>query len=198
MNCKIIIVAGVARGGKSVLANRLCEVGYNRIPGDALISTAEKLFPESGIRHQGDDRETAKAFYPFLLQFTQKLEDESQPFVIDTAKLLPEDAADLMAKAAAQVAFLGYPHIDPASKLADIRRFANPIDWTRGVPDDTMKSMIDGISKWAAVQEQECERYRVPYYDTGSNFTHTLDRAFISLADRPVSHLRRRLPALRV
>lgn len=179
---RTVIVAGVARAGKTTLASRLATAGFNSIPGDAIVSSFQAVYPEIGIGHEGSDRDKAKVFLPWLSAFTSRLCKLDRDYVLDTAKLLPEDAPKLMSDLNAQVVFLGFPQVGRSAKLQAIRLHPDSDkDWTIGVPDPLLLEMIDGMIGYSQKLEAQCRQYGVPFVDTGVDFTGAVERTFRQL-----------------
>lgn len=88
MNC--IILAGVPRSGKSILANRLCSQSHlSRIPIDSFITTFEELKPSCGISVNNFGR-TCRILRPFLFGIVDQLQYEFMDAVIDGYYILPK------------------------------------------------------------------------------------------------------------
>lgn len=180
---KNLIIGGVSRSGKSTLSKRLsAELGISHIPGDALVSTLAKVFPQCGITHFGPSfQRMCEKLMPFVLELVRQLENESVRFVLDCYHILPESAAEESIREYCEVAFLGYPTADPEQKLKDIRQHAHAPDWTLDIPDAEMRENIDKFIKESLFLQSECNRLGLMFVDTSKDFCVRLDAALQEL-----------------
>lgn len=65
-----IIIAGIARAGKSTVCKELTKKGFSHLTCDSLVYSLEHVFPELGINQDETTagvKKTSKNFVPFLL-----------------------------------------------------------------------------------------------------------------------------------
>lgn len=181
---KSIILAGTARSGKTTLARRLQkETGFSLISGDALMCTFEAIYPQLGISHEGKWDDVCKKWEDFIFVYLKHLTTyEHIPFIFDTFHLMPEQIARLGMHEKYTVAFLGYPGLTAAQKMADIRQYKTEhYDWTAERTDEELtKDVAEFVerSKWL---QQECTRLSLNFIDTSNNFQQNLDAAFAKI-----------------
>ena len=90
---KHIFIAGVAKSGKSTLAEKLCQnKNYNHIPLDYFASSLKHNFPETKITSNVIiNEESSKNLSLLLSRVINIINDKDEPFIIDSAHILPKD-----------------------------------------------------------------------------------------------------------
>lgn len=174
-----ILIGGAARSGKTKLARALGkELHCPHLPLDALVSAFEKHFPETGIVHEQLEWSRICAnFLPFLSSFLDELKFSEIPYVFDTYHITPEGAAMLRKTQGVTVLFLGFPNIEEQLKLKCIREFKEAHDWTDQKADQSMLELIQKFKLESQVIQAECEKFNIPFFDSGIDFDGALSRA---------------------
>lgn len=135
---KNIVIAGVARAGKTTVCKELYKNGFNHLTCDSLFYTFEKIFPDLGI-NQNETTEGVKSasnkFAPFLTTLIKAVEGEylKYPTAFDIYQLMPEDYMKYMKKEDIEVYFLGYPDISVEEEFKILRANKVPEEYTRKV-----------------------------------------------------------------
>jgi hypothetical protein len=174
---KNIIIAGVPRSGKTILAKCMNEEhGFSIYSADAIVSTFGKIIPEHGISHfENDHGKACEAFHDFLRELLHQLEYEDIPFIFESYHVMPHSLVDLTD--AYSIVFMGYPSVVPAEKCDDIRRHARPKDWTQDLSDDQLCELIQRFIDESKILDTACSKLDIPFIDTGAEFEHAVRSA---------------------
>jgi adenylate kinase family enzyme len=182
---KNIIIVGASRSGKSTLAKKICkEFNYVYIPFDAIISTLENLYPETGLKHLDDNEEISPKFAKFIAEFTSHLDYEDINYVFDLYQLYPQDLLDNLDKSKFVILYLGYPNLSPEEKHDFVKKFAREKDWTRNTKDQEMLEILKLFIRENKKMYEECIKLDIPFFDTGSNFDLMLDNAYLYIKNQ--------------
>ena len=169
-----VILAGVARSGKTTVAERLHRtLGLSLIPVDLLISSFEDNFPELGILSgQHLHNETSHNVFNFLHRYIHLHEEwQNYQFIMDTTHLLPQQVAEHGLDKKYRVAFLGYPNISVDEKLSQIRLHRTlQADWTQDETDDQLRPIIRQMIALGQTLQTDCARYNLTFFDTSQDF----------------------------
>ena len=180
----IILLAGVSRSGKSILARRLSkEFGYNYFPLDPVISTLEVLYPEIGIQHFDDNLAFSPRLAVLLKELTDHLAYEGQDFVLDTYQLFPKDYLKVFPGKSIPIIYLGYPGLTPQEKLVQIRTHQRKQDWTVDTEDQEMHFILGDFIRESRIMAQQCKDLGLSFFDTGLDFQAGVDQAYAYLED---------------
>jgi hypothetical protein len=176
-----LIVAGVPRAGKSVLAEGLARArGLSRLPADSLVSALRDAWPELGVDHLEDHDLACARFKPFLRSWLGHVVYEDTPCVVDLYHLRPADVAEV-APPPWITLYLGYPRVDPAAKLRSIRGHAGPGDWTEALDDAALLALVERCVGESRRLEADCAELGLPFFDTGGDFEAAVASAFAAL-----------------
>lgn len=171
---KSIIVAGVARAGKTTVCKELCKYGVNHVTCDSLFYTFEQIFPFLGINQEETSqgvKNASKNFCPFLTTWIKAVEEENlrYPTVFDIYQLLPEDYMEYMKKENIKVYFLGYPDISVEEEFEILRANKVPEEYTQKYNDEYLKKLIEQRIEESRFIQKECEKYNLPFVNTSTN-----------------------------
>jgi len=101
--------------------------------------------------------------------------------------LLPEHLADLAEVWGEQVqgCFLGYRHIEPAKKLAEVREFAGlPNDWLTEHDDEYVLGELRFGVRFSEELAAECQSRGIRYFDGSTDFDRMVSEALDFLEGR--------------
>lgn len=169
---KNILIAGVARAGKSTIAQKIAsEAEYNHFPVDYIASSFRHNFAECGIHDNVIiDTCSSRKLSRFLSNIIKKMEKTEESFIIDSAHILPKDILPYLDKEKWQIYFMGYPNITPNEKLQQIRRYDGDKCWTKNFNDEKMIELIHGLIRISKEIEEDCKKNKIEFIDTSKNF----------------------------
>ena len=184
MNKRWLIV-GEPRAGKTNLSSRLArEAGVNHLHIDSLVDAFERVFPETGISHDGESHaDLAQALRPFLSCWLERLCHHEISFVADSYHVILEDAVALRDRFGINIVYVGYPDIDPIEKLAFVRQNSCPSDWTRDQSDDYLLDFLGRCRERSARMVAVCAQQGVKYVNTSRDFDNVINLAVRDLLD---------------
>lgn len=171
---KNIIIGGVARAGKTILAQKISQKhGYSHIPTDAIVGAFE-IFPEHGILHDGVPYlDICRNFEDFARCYIINMDYLNIPYILDSYHILPETVAKHGWNETHEVVYLGFPNITVDEKFEHIRNYKNCNDWTDKVSDDALRVDIANLIERSRFLQSECNKYDITFYDTGKDFEQT-------------------------
>jgi hypothetical protein len=178
------LVTGVPRAGKTILSSRLSsETGANHLHIDSVIDAFERVFPETGISHDGESHaHLAKALGPFLYCWLERLCHHEISFVGDSYHVTVEDAVVLRERLGINLVYVGYPDIEPAQKLALVRSNSIASDWTRNQSDEYLLDFLERCRDRSAAMVDTCAKHGVKYVNTSGDFRAAIDVAVTELS----------------
>lgn len=180
----IILIAGVSRSGKSILAKKLCvNQGMSYFPLDGVISTLESLYPDIGIKHFDDNLTFSPILADFVKELLSHLEYEDLDVVLDTYQLFPNDYLQVFPDKSVPIVYLGYPNLSPVEKLGAIRAYQRTRDWTNRTDDHDMISILSQYIKESKIMASQCQEFGLPFFDTGTDFQSAIDEGFSYLCN---------------
>ena len=170
---KNIIIAGVARAGKTTVCKELCKRGFSHFTCDSLVYSLEHVFPELGINQEEMTKgvkETSRNLAPLLLTLAKCMEEEYLPYpvVFDVYQFMPEDYIKYDKKDI-KVYFLGYPDISIEEEFKILRANKSPQEYTQKYTDEYLKRLIEQRINESKYIKEECEKYNLPFIDTSYN-----------------------------
>lgn len=175
---KNLIIVGASRSGKSTVAKKIAEnFNMSYIPFDAIVSTIENLYPDTGIKHLDDNSVMSVKVSKLLEEFISHLEYEDINYVIDLYQIYPRDLHRVVDEEKQTVVYFGYPHLKPEEKLAFVKTYAREKDWTRNTPDKDMLEILKLFINENRIMYRECLDVGYRFFDTGVDFSITLESA---------------------
>lgn len=177
---KNIIIAGIARAGKSTVCKELSKKGFSHFTCDSLVYSLEHVFPKLGINQEETTegvKTTSKNFAPLLLTLAKCMEKEYLPYpvVFDVYQLMPEDYIKHMKTKDISVYFLGYPDISVEEEFKILRANKVPGEYTLKYTDEYLKKLIEQRINESKFIQKECEKYNLPFINTSYNRTQKID-----------------------
>lgn len=182
---KNIFIGGVARAGKSTIAEKLSKNSvYNHFPVDYIATSLHKNFPHCGINDRVIIDNGSINLSLFLSTVIKKIEETNEKFVIDSAHVMPKDIIPYLDKDQWDIFFMGYPNIMPEKKFNHIRKYDSEISWTRNSNDEKMLELTRGLVEISKKIEMECREYNVKFIDTSTNFLKTIEQTVAEILNR--------------
>lgn len=174
---KHIFIGGVAKSGKSTLAEKLCQnKNYNHIPLDYFASSLKYNFPETKITSNVIiNEESSKNLSLLLSRVINIMNDKEEPFIIDSAHILPKHIMEYMDLNKWDIYFIGYPNITKEDKFNILRKYDKETDWTRKRTDEELLITIDKLITLSKQIEQECLELNIPFIDTSKDLIKDID-----------------------
>lgn len=136
----------------------------------------DKLFPD----------EIAKKMWDFTKSICENIIWLGIDYVIEGEAMLPEHADELLLKYPdkVRVCFVGYTDINVNEKVNDIKVFSiDKNDWLSNEADAYIRSHIKNMVTYSIMVKNDCEKYRIKYFDTSYDFIRTIDTAFDYLTE---------------
>lgn len=175
---KNIIVAGVSRAGKSLVAKNIAkQLNINYIPFDSIISTVEKFHPNHSIKHYDDTLCASKEVACFLKEFLSHVDYEGIQYVIDIYQIKPSDLKKAIDLENYIVLYIGYPTISLDDKIKAVRAGAHKQDWTEDITNDELAPIIQGFINDSIILYNDCIKENIPHFDTSNDFHGTIKKA---------------------
>jgi len=180
------LVTGVPRAGKTIISSRLSlQAGVNHLHIDSVIDAFERVFPETGISHDGESHaHLAKTLSPFLSVWLERLCHHGISFVADAYHVVVEDAVVLRDRLGIDLVYIGYPDIEPAEKVALIRSNATSSDWTCDQSDEYLLDFVRRCRERSMEMIDVCARHRIQYVNTSFDFKQAIETALAQLTGR--------------
>ena len=173
---KNILIAGVARAGKSSIAENLSKnTIYNHFPVDYIASSFYINFPECKINNRVVIDNGSINLSKFLSTVIAKMEKTQEKFIIDSAHIFPKDILPYLDREKWHIYFMGYPKIEAIEKLKNIRKYDPINSWTRNFNDERLLEIIQGIIATSEEIEKQCKQYNIEFIDTSANFKQTIE-----------------------
>lgn len=165
---KNILICGVAKSGKSYLANKLCKkYKYNHIPIDYFTSSFKHNFPEIGITSNIIiDKDSSKKLSLFLSRIINIIDSyDNEKYILDSAHLYPKDIIKYIDLNKWDVYFIGYPNTNTNEKFNEIRKFVHD-GWPANKSDEELKNIINNLIDINKDIEKQCHTYSIEFIDT--------------------------------
>lgn len=174
---KHIFIGGVAKSGKSTLAEKLCQnKNYNHIPLDYFASSLKHNFPETKITSNVIiNEESSKNLSLLLSRVINIMNDKEEPFIIDSAHILPKHIIEYIDLNKWDIYFVGYPNITKEDKFNILRKYDKETDWTRKRTDEELLNTLDKLVTLSKQIEQECLELNIPFIDTSKDLIKDID-----------------------
>lgn len=187
---KIVILGGTPRAGKTTVANRLAEKGFNIIPFDYIVHAVHDGLPEvilgnENKREYWSNQEMAsEKFYLFFETLIKDFVNDSKVYglnyVIDMYAFTPQYINKLPFQEEIEVYFLGYPNKSTEEIVQNIKLYSKPTDWIMQFINDeiALKVLAERFYEMNEKISKQCTQY-------GYNFinTDTGDKRSIALND---------------
>lgn len=175
---KNIIIGGVPRSGKSILARKIsADLGYSHYPIDSWVSSFNTVFPGLGITHYEEEHQAvSKRLWPFLSSLIKHLAYENLSYVLEGFHIRPADVHRHLDPSRWQILFMGYPAVKVDDMVRRIRGFARVQDWTEELDDRALSALIARYIKESQSIQDDCKKFGLRFVDTSFDFYSTLDR----------------------
>lgn len=172
---KNILIAGVAKSGKSTICKKICEGGkYNHIPFDYITASMKRNYPEWGVKSDVIINDTSIILCTLFKTMTDIINDTEEKFIIDCAHIYPHDIVNKLNLNKWKIIFVGYPNINMNEKISNIRKY-DINGWTTKKSDEELKNIIGKLKKISKIIKKECDEYNFTFIDTSDNFEDVIN-----------------------
>ncbi len=174
---KNIFIGGVARAGKSTIAEKLSENNvYNHFPVDYIATSFNNHFPSCGINNRVIIDDGSINLSLFLSTIIDKIDKTNEKFIIDSAHVMPTDIIKYLDKEKWDIYFIGYPNALAEEKFNNLRKYDSKNSWTRHFNDEEMLEKIQGLIELSKKIEKQCRENNIRFIDTSENFCDTIEQ----------------------
>ncbi len=183
----LYVIGGASRSGKTLLARRaVTEKQIPYFPLDALFGTLAHGAPESGVRYEDSLLDRPIKMWPLAKHLFNFFFKEEQNYLIEGDSILPNQIHELIVEEKPiKCCFFGYAELTKNEKLSLVRQHhQGDIDWTKGISDEEMLTMIDEMIQFSKYLQQECSKYGIKYFDVSHDFKGVRDKAFEYLFEK--------------
>ena len=177
----LYVIGGVSRSGKTLLARRaVVEKQIPYFPIDGLFSIFAECIPNLGITYEQSLSERPLKMWPMTKQLLEYLIKEERDYIVEGDSFLPGQIQELIAeRKPVKCCFLGYTELTEDEKLAIVRQHhQGDIDWTKGISDADMRSMIGEMIEFSKKLKEDSARCGIKYFDVSHDFEGIRDVAF--------------------
>lgn len=176
---KHIFIGGVAKSGKSTLAEKICfNKEYNHIPLDYFASSLKHNFPECKITSNVIiNEESSKNLSLLLSRVINIMNDKKELFIIDSAHILPKHIIEYIDLNKWDIYYVGYPNITKEDKFNLLRKYDKDTDWTRKRTDKELLDTLDKLINLSKEIELQCKEYNIPFIDTSNDLITDIEKA---------------------
>lgn len=167
---KYVIIAGVARSGKSTLCSQISNLlGYQHIQMDAIIDALEKTLPCAGINTHTDSIESISSKMARFINGIIESDEYSKfnyGIAFDICQLLPQDYEKYINKTKCDIFYLVTRANDVDERLNILQLFDTDKEYTFYKSLEEKREICKEIIEESELFYQQCLRYSLPVYDT--------------------------------
>ena len=106
------------------------------------------------------------------------MNDKAEPFIIDSAHILPRDIIKYIDQNKWDIYYFGYPNITPQDKFNTLRSFDGEESWTRKRTDEELLDTITKLVNLSKQIEQECKELNITFIDTSNDLINDINNAY--------------------
>ena len=103
------------------------------------------------------------------------MNDKEEPFIIDSAHILPKHIIEYIDLNKWDIYYIGYPNITKEDKFNILRKYDKETDWTRKRTDEELLNTIDKLITLSKEIELQCKEYNIPFIDTSKDLIKDID-----------------------
>lgn len=178
---KNILILGVARSGKTTLANMIANrYGFSIIDIDAFIGAFKENYPNLGFDYHSKSNHLVA---PFVASYVNAFmyHYPNLNFVIEGYHIKLADAVKLFGDKL-EIIVLGYPQLTGEQVLANVRKYEGQLDYTRDISDEELLKVVSRHVEYSKKFEKECKELGLNFYDTSYNRENILNKIIDKLA----------------
>ncbi len=177
----LYVIGGASRSGKTLLSRMaVLEKKIPYFPLDALFGALVRGVPALGVTHEDSFTERSQKMWPVAKHMFDFFLEEEKDFLIEGDSILPSQVNEMiLAGKPIKSCFVGYTELTKDEKLVLVRKYhQGDIDWTKGISDEDLGSMIDEMIKFSVYLKEECAKYGIKYFDVSHDFDGGRNLAF--------------------
>lgn len=186
---KTVIIGGVCRAGKSRLANLIFENTKSTvIHADTLTNCFKNHLPEKfKVDFQLDG---ALKLDPSEIIVKKAIRHMGKEFdylkIVESSVISPTTVNKHFRGDRYISLFLGYPRIDTAQKLAEIRQAAvnDPYCWSHQYSDREMLDYVEHFKQLSIAIKDICQQCDLPFVDTSEDWLAAIQTAYNLVINR--------------
>jgi hypothetical protein len=177
----IYVIGGLPRTGKTSLCTRLGQtLGVNYFETDHLRAMFD-ADPASRLGYSAGTKikTVTRLLRPYLEQLIDCHAMNGLSWAVNGEAIQPAMVGTSPHAAMIRSCFLGLS--DPEQSFANIREHATERDWTRNLPDDQLRNILDKYARRSGKLSAQCAEWNLPYFDVTNDFTGAHAQAYIAL-----------------
>jgi hypothetical protein len=106
------------------------------------------------------------------------MNDKDEPFIIDSAHILPKDIIKYIDKDKWDIYYFGYPNITPQDKFDVLRKYDGNESWTRKRTDSELLDTLNKLVELSKQIQEECTTYNLTFIDTSNDLIKDIEKAY--------------------
>jgi hypothetical protein len=147
---------------------------------DVLKMGLYRAVPSLEVDPSAPSDEVGEKMWPLVRAMAENALETGVDCIFEGDMLLPSQVAEFLAGEEAQVrtGFVGYPSIEPARKLAEIRQHSGyPNDWLNEHDAQEILDLVEYGIEYSRFLRDESARYGLEYFDCSREFEQTIHTA---------------------
>ncbi|WP_145056678.1 hypothetical protein [Adhaeretor mobilis] len=147
---------------------------------DTLMMALHHSVPSLEIDIRAEPPVIGETMWPIIRAFAECVLGSETDHLIDGDMLQTSQVASLHAAGGDQVrsCFMGYQHIDPQQKFADIRQHAGlPNDWLSDSSDEHVLEVAEFGIRYSQSQKVQCDQLGLKHIDCSTDFERSIEEA---------------------
>ncbi len=166
----IYILSGMAKSGKSLIADDIIKTYHMRvISTDLIMMMLHYGNDQLSIDVNKSDITVSHALKPYLLGMIKSLSGLKKDYLIEGVHIQPDFAYELIQAFPNKIkcVFLGYKDADPILKAKELRRHIKDIDnpWYESMNDKELLELTTYMIRESEKLYQECLKYQLRYIE---------------------------------
>jgi len=166
----IYILTGIAKSGKSLVANRLIQkYSLPTFSTDYIMMMLVRGNKTLGIDPDGEDEIVANQLRPYINGLIQTMVENKVDYFIEGVHFNPDFARELLDKYPndIKVLYLGYKDIHVEDKINELERFkeSNDNPWYKNFTKEEMNTLIEYMIKESERVYQSCLLLNIDYLE---------------------------------
>jgi len=169
-NIMIYILTGIAKSGKSLVANRLIQkYSLPTFSTDYIMMMLVRGNKTLGIDPDGEDEIVANQLRPYINGLIQTMVENKVDYFIEGVHFNPDFARELLDKYPndIKVLYLGYKDVHVEDKINELERFkeSNDNPWYKNFTKEEMNTLIEYMIKESERVYQSCLLLNIDYLE---------------------------------